>query len=427
MATLTDIKIRALRGGNTRREIPDGNGLYLIVQPSGAKSFALRFRQAGRPVKLTLGTYFAGEVRDAPEPTVGGLLTLKGARKLANDTMFEISKGGNPVAAQREAKEAKQLAAENTFEAVALSYLRRECGMKIDEGRATFNDKKRSAAIEHATLVRLVFPKLGPRPIAEIRRREIVALLDTIEDERGPVMADRTLAMIRVIMNWHAGRDDDFTTPINRAMMRTKQSDRARDRVLDDRELAAVWKVSGEMNDPFAALVRFLLLTAARRTEASSMTWSEVTDDGVWTLPASRHKVGAKAKELVRPLSGAAQDVLKARPKIEGCNYVFTYGRGPLSGYSKPKRRFDARLGTSIPNWTLHDLRRTARSLMSRAGVTNDHAERCLGHVIGGVRGVYDRHKYAAEMARAYEALAAQIERIVNPPAGNVVPFSGAQ
>jgi integrase len=244
-------------------------------------------------------------------------------------------------------------------------------------------------------------------------------------------MADRVLAILRMVTNWFALGSDDYLSPIVRGMAFTKQSDRARKRILFDDEIRAVWKVSGESNDPFAALVRFLLLTAARRTEASALTWTEVKD-GVWTLPASRNKVGKKEGDLVRPLSRAAMAVLEARPKIEGCAFVFTYdGRRSIAGYSKLKRRFDEAVlaelrkhnpEAELPNYVLHDLRRTARSLMSRADVQPHHAERCLGHVIGGVQGVYDRHKYQAEMARAYDALAAQIERIVNPPsADNVV------
>jgi integrase len=84
-----------------------------------------------------------------------------------------------------------------------------------------------------------------------------------------------------------------------------------------------------------------------------------------------------------------------------------------MSGFSKFKHKFDEACG--VADWTLHDLRRTARSLMSRAGVAPDHAERCLGHVIGGVRGTYDRHEYAEEKRKAFEALAGQIDRIVNP------------
>jgi integrase len=118
--------------------------------------------------------------------------------------------------------------------------------------------------------------------------------------------------------------------------------------------------------------------------------------------------------------------VLKALPRIEGSKFAFTTdGRRPMTGFSKPKQRFDERvtevLGEPIPNWTLHDLRRTARSLMSKAGVPERHAEQCLGHVITGVQGIYDRHRYIDEMRIAYEKLAAMIETIVNPPTGNVV------
>jgi integrase len=107
-----------------------------------------------------------------------------------------------------------------------------------------------------------------------------------------------------------------------------------------------------------------------------------------------------------------------------------------MTGFSKPKRKFDQRLLEELRNkdpkaeplssYCLHDLRRTARTLMSRAGVDRHHAERCLGHVLPGIEAVYDQHKYHAEMQKAYDALALMIERIVNPPPDNIVPFPQA-
>ncbi len=208
-------------------------------------------------------------------------------------------------------------------------------------------------------------------------------------------------------MNWHAARSDDFRSPIVRGMARTEV---ARERILNDDELRAVWKATsqGEVSPVFAAYVRFLLLTAARRNEAGKMTWAEITGTE-WKLPALRNKTGV---ELVRPLSGAAQAILAGRPRVG--EFVFSRkGKGSIGGLSQLKAQLDYACGTS--GWTLHDLRRTARSLMSRAGVPSDHAERCLGHVIGGVRGVYDRHAYRDEMLIAYEKLAALIEGIVDP------------
>ena len=164
------------------------------------------------------------------------------------------------------------------------------------------------------------------------------------------------------------------------------------------------------MNGPFGAFVKFLLLTSARRNEAAKMVWSEVVGTD-WTLPACRNKTKA---DLTRPLSKAAQDVLAALPRFASSPFVFTAsGRRPLRGFSVAKQKLDRECG--VTGWTLHDCRRTARSLLSRAGVNADIAERCLGHAISGVRGVYDRHRYRDEMLHAFEALATLIERIVNP------------
>jgi integrase len=416
------MKIRALRGGEARREIPDGNGLYLIVQTSGAKSFALRFRRDGKPTKLTLGTYFSGDIKDAPEPAIGGVLTLKGARKLAADTMLEIGKGGDPAAARR-------CEAADTFEAIATKYMELECGM-TERG---FDAEVRTASERWRILRRQVFPTLGSIPVTKIKKSDIVAMLDDLavgklkNNERkliegGKVSADRCLALIRRILNWHASRSNDYRPPLLKGLSRAKNNPRSR--VLNNDELRVIWKVSGGPQ-PFSALVRFLLLTGARRSEASEMKWEEI-EDGDWLLPAGRNKTN---RDLLRPLSRAAQALIEQQPRV--CDFVFTpNGRNFISAYGTYKATFDAAvlaaLGAEaepLENWTLHDLRRTARSLMSRAEVNSDHAERCLGHVIAGVRGIYDRHEFYDEKKKAFEALAALIERIVSPPPDNVVQF----
>jgi integrase len=149
-----------------------------------------------------------------------------------------------------------------------------------------------------------------------------------------------------------------------------------------------------------------------------------------WIIPQERYKTGL---ELVIPLSTLAQAVLSAVPKVGKSGFAFTTdGKRPISGFSKFKRAFDAKVlaelqkqnpEVELPRWTLHDLRRTARSLMSRAGVPSDYAERCLGHVLPGIRSTYDRHEYLNEKRHAFDALAALIERTVNP-SDNVVALS---
>jgi integrase len=293
-------------------------------------------------------------------------------------------------------------AGKNTLEAVCEEYLKRE-GHKLRTGQT-----------RRATLERLVFPVLGKREICEIKRSEINRLLDHIEDNNGPRAAGLTLSYLSVVFNWCAARDDDFRNPIVRGMVRGAAT--RRDRILSDSELSAVWKVAQADQGPFGALVCFLLLTAARRGEAVGLRRSEI-DGANWLLPAARNKTKV---DLIRPLSAAAQGVLASLPNTG--DFVFsTDGTRQLGGLSARKAQFDKACG--VAGWRVHDLRRTSRSLLARAGVPRDHAERCLGHVIGGVSGIYNRYKYCSEQLAAFEALASQIDRIVNPPTENVLQF----
>jgi integrase len=383
---LTDIAIRNLKSSATRYEVPDGaaRGLYIVCQPSGRKGFAVRYRYNGKPRKLTLPS----------------AITLAAARKLAADAMHEVEQGRDPGVAKQEAAEKAALAAADTLQAVCEEYSRRE-GAKL-----------RTRDAQLATLKRHVFGPLGARPIASIKRKEIVRLLDAVADKSGERAADVVLAHLSRILGWHAIRDDEFHSPIVRGMARLKTSERARSRVLNDDELRAVVTAARELRTPFALLVLFLLYSAARRREASHMEWSEIQNNGDWLLPAARNKT---KQDLLRPLSGAAKHVVaEILTKQTNSKYVFTTdGVRPLSGYTTGKRRFDRACG--VTGWRLHDLRRTARSLMARAGVPSEHAEECLGHVRPGIIGTYNRHSYHAEKKQAFEAVAALVERIVDP------------
>jgi integrase len=239
-------------------------------------------------------------------------------------------------------------------------------------------------------------------------------------------MAQAVLSFLSKLFNWHANRDDDFLTPIRRGMGRIKMKESARDRVLSDDELRVIWRAAEATEGPFGSFIRFTLLTATRRGEAAEMVHDEIAPDGDWIIPSARMK--AKQEHVV-PLSAAARGILDGMPKIG--RYVFTTtGRGPIAGFTKFRIKLSAAVLTErrkqdpkakpLPNWNIHDLRRTARSLLSRAGINADIAERCLAHTIGGVRGVYDRYAYHAEKKHAFEALAAMVERIVNLPANNV-------
>jgi len=369
-------------------KVPRGFGVR--VTAGGVRSFVMNYRIGAFERRFTIGQY----------PDWSVLRAVKQARELRQ----RIDRGEDPLDERRK----QDAAAATTFKAIADDYLTRE------EKRLRSIDQRR------AVFERLVYPAFGSRQIGDIKRSDIVKLLDKIEDERGARMAHVTLAYIGKVMNWHAARDDDFRTPIVRGMGRVKSKERARERTLADGELQAVWHAAEGFPGVFGAMVRFILLTGARRTEASAMAWGELAG-AEWTLPAARNKTKV---DLVRPLSPEARAVLPK--KVDGCDFVFTTdGATPLSGFSKFKLALDVailadlqkvhRSAKPLLNWTLHDLRRTARSLMSRAGVPADHAERCLGHVLPGVRGVYDRYEYLVEKREAFDRLAALIMQIVKP------------
>jgi integrase len=362
----------------------DGHpGLALRVS-ARRKAWTYFFSWGGERVRWTFGTYPA--------------TSLAKAHTRADEARAALEAGKDPRTV---------LANPETLRAICREWIEREAG-----ALRTGDDRK-------ATLERLVYPALGDRPINDLRRSDIVRLLDTIEDESGPAMADKTLAFIRRVFNWHASRSDDFRSPIVLGMARIKPGERARARVLSDDELRVVWKAA-EGQGAFGRLVRFLLLTGARRTEAAGMPWAEL-DGADWTLPGARNKTKL---DLVRPLPKAALDVLGEKP--DGATFAFSTDGGAtaISGFSKLKAEFDKAVteqlrehspeALPLPNWTLHDLRRSARSLMSPAGVPSDHAERVLGHVIGGVRGTYDRYQYRTEKRDALEKLARQVDFIVH-------------
>jgi integrase len=298
----------------------------------------------------------------------------------------------------------------DSYEAVALKFLK----LHVDK------EGLRSAPEVERLLRKFVLPHWGRRDFVSIRRRDINELLDNIAKDSA-WNADHVLSIIRKIANWHATRDDDYVSPFVKGMRRTRSEGRERDRILDDDELRKVWK-RAEANGTFGALVLVLLLTAQRRSAVVGMKWSDITADGVWEIDTEERMKGtADAVQLPKE----ALAIINAQPRFQSNPYVFAAARGdgPLNGFNKRKAAFDKACG--VTDWTLHDLRRTARSLMSRAGVSDEHAEHTLGHKLAGVRKVYDRHTYFEEKSAALSRLAALINSIVNPPPGNVVPMPG--
>jgi integrase len=202
-------------------------------------------------------------------------------------------------------------------------------------------------------------------------------------------------------------------------MRRSDPEGGKRARILDDDEIRAIWEAA---DGTLGAIIKVALLTAQRREKIATMRWEDIVD-GEWRIPSEKREKGTGGALVLPEL---ALEIIRAQPRFVSNAYVIP-GRDAdhFNGFSPCKRRLDAKL--KIRPWVIHDLRRTARSLMSRAGVRPDIAERVMGHAIAGVEGIYDRYEYRAEKADALKRLAALVETILNPPVGNVVSLAAAK
>jgi integrase len=390
MPKLTAKSVAHAKHGAKRVEKPAGNGLYLVIQPkpSRAMSWALRYRWHGRPCKLTLGPAIATATGDEGN----GALTLAAARVLASGALDKLARGIDPAQSKP-----RPAAAPKTFEDVATQCF-------------TYEAKRlRSAEDQLRDLRRLAFPMLGARPIAEVRRGDVVRLLDKIEAENGPVMADQVLSSMSKLMRWWAIRKETYACPLVPGMRRSKPKERARTRTLSDHELVLMWRAAEATPGWYGPFVQMCLLTAGRRAELAGMRRDEIVDD-VWTCPKERSKTKV---EIARPLSQLARAALAKVPRISNDLVFTTTGRTPASDFAREKTKLDKASG--VGNFTLHDLRRSSRSLMARAGVAREVAERALGHSVPGIEATYNRHTYERELLDCYEKLATLIQNIVSP------------
>jgi integrase len=288
--------------------------------------------------------------------------------------------------------------------------------LKLDGDKlTTFRDKKGRVGLAE---------KWTGRQLADIRKREIIAELDVIAD-RAPVMANRTHATLRKLYSWAVRRDLIETNPC-KDMDPPGGKETARDRVLPDAELVAVWNACDRLGYPFGPLVRVMILSAQREGECAGWRRSEINrDTAVWSLSRDRVKNG---QAHTVPLSPEVLDILDGLPRIGDTDLYFTdaatdYQR-PVSGFSHAQERLRELAGLA-EHWTWHDLRRTCTTGMARLKIADRNlAKRVLNHVQSArqdVTNIYDRHDYLDERRAAIEAWAKHVLRLVNPPADNVV------
>jgi len=402
---LTDLKIKNLPIPSKRQETPDGKiaGLYLITQPSGARSWALRYRADGLPRKLTIGSF----------PALG----LGQARRKALEALGDVAGGKDPAKAKkaaREAARAERAADDRRVARVAELFVERY--VKHNVGASWRAEVERYLKIE-------ILPRIGAKRINDVTKHDILSILDAIVDRGSPVTANRVLAVLRKLFNWAAdARGLILVSPCKGIDAPTAES--SRDRVLDDDELRVAWAGFDSVGGPLAAIAKLLLLTGARSAEIAEARWTEL-DLAARTLTISKERSkNGVAHEI--PLSDAAIRILNALPRIgeKKDGFLFTTtGAKPVSNLSRLRealrRAASERGGEDHPDVapTLHDLRRTAASGMAGLGIAPHVVEAVLNHKSGTIRGVaavYNRYNYAAEKRAALDAWAQRLDAIVN-------------
>jgi integrase len=388
---LTDISISKIRPDPTKRiEIPDAGkpGLYLVVQPNGKKSWAIRYRRLsdGKSRKLT----------------IDGLPSLAVAHRLAQKALDRAAEGRDPAAEKRVSQATKGARGSNVFKAITGQFLERY--IKPNARASYAYETKR-------LLDKDVIPAWGDRQIQDVTKRDVLDLLDGVVDRGGGLTANRVLAAIRKLFNWAVDRGIIETSPA--AGVRAPLPEQSRDRVLSDDELRSLWLACDKRGYPWGDFTKLLLLTGQRRTEVGGMTWSELDlDKKEWNLPAHRTKNG-EAHTI--PLPEVAVDIIKALPRIASDgDFLFTVNGGShVTGYSRAKADLSA---PDSERWTFHDLRRTAATGMARLGISLPVIEKVLNHTSGsfaGIVGVYQRHSFADEKRTALEVWAKHVTALV--------------
>src|SRR5579862_891627 len=403
-------------------------GLVLRVSANGRKSWSLHYRFGRKKRRFTIGNFPA--VKPAQ------------ARHLAGAALDRVSLDFDP-SEEKQAKRNAPLPAADTVEAVVEDYLEQHA--RKNTGAGTFKETAR-------ILRREVIAAWGDRPIGSITRGDVNKLIDGTVARGAEIQANRTLARLRAMFNWAVGKDRLQISPAARVKPPIKE--RTRDRSLNDQELRWLWAACEEVAWPFGPLTKLLILTAQRRDEVAGMERSELDlDKKTWTLPREKMK-NDRAHEV--QLSDAAIAVLRSLPSepVGTRGLVFTTnGETAVSGFSRAKDRLDKamlkqrrrslglpedddglrvalrigknkQLPAEIPNWTIHDLRRTAATGMARLNFPPHVVDKVLNHVSGTIRGVaaiYNRFEYLDERRKALEAWGNYVDGLVNPAPANIV------
>jgi integrase len=460
---LTAAAVEKYQPNGKRRLIRDtkAQSLYLLIEPSGVKSWMMRFRRPdGRPAKLVLGRYDSAGREQRDDPEIGMPLTLAAARQLATKVHLRRARGEDVVAdhkarRHRQRDEAEQRAA-TSFGPCLREFFADHKVKKWKTRPRRWRETARTLGMDYpadsdpATTEPTVIEGgladiWADRPVAEIDDHLIFETLRDAAKAGIPGLARRNRgnsdarkrnlhAALSVYFGWLKRERRVARNPV--ADLDRPGPPAARDHVLKGDELRWFWQGADSIGAPFGPIFQLLLLTGCRLREVAGMRRDELHDNAaVWELPGSRTKNHLPHYVPLPP--GCRRLIPVAKPGKPG-GLVFTGATGTTapSGWSTAKRRVDRAMleiarkecgnNTSIPGWRLHDLRRSCATGIAEIGIAPHIIEAVLNHVSGAkasVAGIYNRATYAAEKKAALERWAIHIEGLLSGQSNNVVPL----
>jgi integrase len=409
---LTDLQIKKISPQKNRFEVSDGDGLSVRVMPSGSKSFVFRYLFEGIPRRMTLGVYnpsLSKSKSNSGEEAfliLGKLpfLTLSEARGLHARARAMVARGIDPGSERKAALDTRK--AVPTFEEMIREFWEIELR------------EKKSGMERRRLLEKDGVPAWGKRKVTDIKRRDIVLLLDQVRD-RAPITANRFHGVLARFFNFCAERGTIEDSPCTRIR---KNKEKGRSRVLTDEEIKSLWAALDLENKKVdiyrvsKLALKMILVTGQRPGEICGMTWKEIGEDRIWTLPAERSK---NQEDHRVPLTDMAIEILQAvRPYSGESDFIFRSSfkdNAPMSRHalSRAITRHWKEMGFQ-EKFNPHDLRRTMRTRLAELGISDIVAERVLGHKLQGMLAVYNRHPYDEEKRQALEQWEAKLKKIMD-------------
>jgi integrase len=404
---LTDKKIVRLKPAKSgeRYDLLDAlmPNLAVRVTDTGSKAFVFRTRYPGKPFP---SRRVLGKV---------GAMTVAQARDKARKWHELLDQGTDPAWQAEQDRLALLRSQDNTFLSVAEAYF------------AHIKSEGLKKAKVHEREIRKEFvPHWAARPIHDIGQHDLAAVINAIKARGAPGQARELFGRAKSLWRWAAacGAYGLTSSPADRlgskALVGSKKS---RTRVLSDDELRCLWQTLEQEQYPWQPLYKLLVMSGQRLSDIADASWPEFDlEQRLWSIPASRYKTGVPQ---IVPLTAEMIMLLEALPRFDSGEFLFSasWGQRPVRNFSKPKLRLDARMRAvlpKLPNWVVHDIRRTVRSHLSALPVEQHVRELVIGHTKPGLHKVYDRYEYIDEKRKALELWQARLRDIVEPALDNV-------